>query len=207
MRAALHALSAMARGPLWPLLAISGLCWAAIAALMLRSPLVQICGGPVDWETLLAGGGGRGIYPRLGLDLLMLGAMMSPLLAHNLTCVRRQSLAARRTRAAALFILGYLTPWTVALIGLAALSGLLSRALHSGLAALAAALGLGLVWQGAPMKALALRACHRTPALPAFGVRAEFASFAYGLRSAAWCVAACWLWMLAPFTLAADLSP
>jgi len=143
------------------------------------------------------------LFPQLAFDLLMLGAMMSPLLAHDLACVRRQSLAARRGRATALFVLGYLTPWMGALFCLSALSGLLARSLRSDLAGLAFTLGLGLVWQGTPMKAMALRACHRTPALPTFGARAELASFTYGLTSAAWCVAACWLWMLAPLTWAA----
>ncbi|HXQ16067.1 MAG TPA: DUF2182 domain-containing protein [Caulobacteraceae bacterium] len=173
-----------------------------MATMILDSPLVRICGGPVHWETLPADGRWSILPSQLVFDLLMLGAMMSPLLAHNLTCVFRQSLAARKGRAAVLFILGYMSPWLVALFGLWALSGLLAQALRSDLAALAVTLGAALVWQGTKLKALAIRGCHRTPALPAFGPRAELASFTYGLRSAAWCVAACWLWMLAPFTWA-----
>ena len=202
MKAALHAASAMARGPLWPLLAVSGVCWAAMAALVLAAPLVRICGGAARWAPLAPAIGWGGPDPHLVFDWLMLGAMMSPLVAHNLACVLRQSLADRKGRAAGLFILGYLAPWTAALTALTVLAGLLARTLGD-LAALSVVVGLGLLWQGAPLKGLALRGCHRTPSLPTFGARAEVASLAYGAKTGAWCVAACWLWMLAPLTWAA----
>ncbi|HLY77780.1 MAG TPA: DUF2182 domain-containing protein [Caulobacteraceae bacterium] len=203
MKGALYAVSAMARGRFWPLLAISGACWVALAAVIADSPLVRICGGAVRWEALLGDGRWRILQPQLVFDALMLGAMMTPLLAHNLACVLRQSLRARKWRAVALFLLGYTAPWMGALFGLWALAGWLVRLLRSDLAALALVLGFGLMWQGTRTKARALRACHRGPTLPTFGARAELGSFTYGLTSAGWCIAACWLWMLAPFTWAA----
>jgi predicted metal-binding membrane protein len=174
-----------------------------MTVLILASPSVMICaGGILRWSHVEPDGHWTSLSPDLALDFLMLGAMTSPLLAQNLTHIHRQSLTERRRRATGLFVLGYVAVWTGALIVLRAVSGALVEAMRSDLAALAMALGLGILWQGTPLKALAVRGCHRTPALRTFGVQAEFGSLTYGLKSAAWCVGACWAWMLAPFVLA-----
>jgi hypothetical protein len=202
MRRALHALSAMMRGPQWPLVALSGVSWAVMVVIVLQKPIAMICGAPAHWQALGLDARLTGPLPLLAVFAVMLGAMMTPLLAHNLSCVQVQSFSARRLRATALFGLGYSLPWIVALSGLWVLSGLLAAAVRHDYAALGFAVGLCLVWQGTPAKAMALRQCHLTPALDAFGLRADWSSFAYGVRSAGWCIAACWLWMLAPFTYA-----
>ena len=198
MRRGVNAIVTMARGPLWPLPAISAASWAALLVMVTTPSFARICGGLGRWQALALDWRLTGPTSLLCFFLAMIGAMMAPLLAQNLTCVRAQSLSARRPRATALFMIGYLLPWTLAMAGLWAASGLLVLATRHDLTALALAAGLCLIWQGTPAKAMALRQCHRVPALPAFGLRAEFASFAYGLRTSAWCVVACWAWMLAP---------
>jgi predicted metal-binding membrane protein len=189
----------MANGPLWPLPAISAAGWAALAAMAATPAFARICGRLGRWEALALDWRLTDPAPLLGFFLAMLGAMMAPLLAQNLTWVRAQSLSARRRRATGLFLTGYLLPWVLAMGGLWAVMGLLVLATRHDLAALGLAAGLCLLWQGTPAKAAALRRCHRIPALPAFGLRAEWASLAYGLESAAWCIAACWALMLAAF--------
>lgn len=207
MRAGLRAVRAIVSGPLWPLAAVSAAGWLAMAAMVASPPFARLCaaghwrveaGWAAGWRALaldwrLAAG-----WPLLAMWLAMLGAMMAPLLAQPLTWVREQSLSARRGRAAGLFALGYALPWIAAMAGLWALAAGLAAATRGAWAATGLAIGLALVWQGAPMKAVALRRCHRPPTLPAFGARAEWASFGYGLASAGWCVAACWAWMLVP---------
>lgn len=194
MGRSLAAIRSMAGGPLWPLLAASGVCWALMLVLVSDQPIAQFCGlhragdifeGRLDGHAAL-------------FSAAMLGGMMAPLLAQNLTWVRGLTFASRRWRAIALFVAGYACVWMGALSGLWALSDALRAVFGTETAALLAALGLCLLWQGSPAKPAVLRLCHRAPVLPAFGMRAEIASLRYGITSAGWCIAACWAIMLMP---------
>lgn len=182
----------MASGPLWPLLAISGAGWALMLAMAPEQKLIPICSvnGSTGWPDSQA-----------LLPAAMLGGMMAPLLAQNVTWVSTMSFASRRRRAIALFLAGYTCGWMGALGVLWVVANGFRALLGSETAALFAALGLCLVWQGSPAKPAALRLCHRTPTLPAFGLRAEVASLRYGLISAGWCVAGCWAMMLIPLAM------
>lgn len=184
------AIRSMASGPLWPLLAASGVGWALMLVLVSSQPLFPLCAvhgeeGWLDRQNVL-------------FSAAMLGGMMAPLLAQHLTWVRVLSFASRRRRAIALFLTGYACVWMGALSGLWALSDTLRTTFGSETAAVLAALGLCFVWQGSPAKPLVLRLCHRAPVLPAFGLRADMASLGYGLTSAGWCIASCWAMMLMP---------
>jgi predicted metal-binding membrane protein len=188
------AIRSMASGPLWPLLAASGGGWVLMLVLISGQPDMQLCtvhdaGHIID---------GRLDYQAVLFSAAMLGGMMAPLLAQNVTWVSRLSFASRRWRAIALFLVGYACVWMIALSALWVLSNALRAVLGSEIAALLAVLGLCLIWQGSPVKPAVLRLCHRTPVLPAFGLRADIASFGYGLTSAGWCVGACWAMMSLP---------
>jgi predicted metal-binding membrane protein len=194
MGRSLAAIRSMAGGPLWPLLAVSGAGWALMLVPVSSQPLAQFCGlhraadigeWPLDRQVML-------------FSAAMLGGMMAPLLAQNVTWISVLTLASRRWRAIALFLAGYACAWLGALSALRALSATLRTALGSETAACLAAFGLCLVWQGSPAKPAVLRLCHRAPVLPAFGLRAEIGSLGYGLTAAGWCIAACWALMLIP---------
>jgi predicted metal-binding membrane protein len=193
MGRSLAAIRSMAGGPLWPLLVASGLGWVVMLVPVSSQPLAQFCGlhraGDVEWPL---------DRQAVLFSAAMVGGMMTPLLAQNVTWVSALSFASRRRRAIALFLAGYACVWMGALSLLWALSGTLRAALGSETAALLAAFGLCLVWQGSPVKPAVLRLCHRAPVLPAFGLRAEIASLGYGVASGGWCVAACWALMFIP---------
>jgi predicted metal-binding membrane protein len=194
MGRSLAAIRSMAGGPLWPLLAASGLGWALMLVLVSDPPLAQFCGLHRTGGIIEGRLNGQAVL----FSTAMLGGMMAPLLAQNLTWVSALSFASRRWRAIGLFLTGYACVWMGALSGLWALSGTLRAALGSETAAVLAAFGLCLVWQGSPAKPAVLRLCHRAPVLPAFGLRAEVASLSYGITSAGWCIAACWAMMFTP---------
>lgn len=188
------AIRSMAGGPLWPLLAASGAGWVLMLVLVSGQPDLPLCtvhdtGNIID---------GRLDYQAVLFSAAMLSGMMAPLLAQNVTWVGRLSFASRRWRAIALFLAGYACLWVIALSALWLLSNALRAVFGSEIAAFLAALGLCLIWQGSPVKPAVLRLCHRAPVLPAFGLRADIASFGYGLTSAGWCVAACWALMSLP---------
>jgi predicted metal-binding membrane protein len=185
------AIRSMAGGPLWPLLAASGAGWMLMLVLVSGQPDLPLC-------TVHSPGDGWLDYQTLLFLAAMLGGMMAPLLAQNVTWVSRLSFASRRWRAIAFFLAGYACVWVIALSALWVLSNALRAVTGSEIAALLAMLGLCLIWQGSPVKPVVLRLCHRVPVLPAFGLRADIASFGYGLTSAGWCVATCWALMSLP---------
>ena len=129
---------------------------------------------------------------------LMVGAMMTPLLLGPLRHLRERSFADRRPRATLLFVAGYAGMWALGAAGLeiAALAARAASSLPLGLAALAA-----LLWQLSPAKQLCLNACHRRPALAAFGASADRDAFLFGLFHSVACFGACWALMLLAFSI------
>jgi predicted metal-binding membrane protein len=188
------AIRSMAGGPLWPLLAASGAGWVLMLVLVSGPPGLPLC-TVHEPGTII---GGRLDYQALLFSAAMLSGMMAPLLAQNVTWVSRLSFVSRRWRAIALFLAGYACVWVIALSALWVLSNALRAVTGSEIAAVFAMLGLCLIWQGSPVKPAVLRLCHRVPVLPAFGLRADIASFGYGLTTAGWCVATCWALMSLP---------
>lgn len=191
--------------PPWPLLfAVAGVGLAASAFPSGSATLAAICAQgaalPADgWadaaRSVLA------VTPpgRLLADWsLMLLAMMPPLLAVPLMHVWRSSLPRRRAGALASFILGYVAVWLAMGPVLIAAAFVLQAA--TGEAAFLAALLIAAVWSASPWQRRALNRAHRLPRIGLFGWPALRDALAFGAVHAAWCVASCWAWMLAPLT-------
>jgi hypothetical protein len=126
--------------------------------------------------------------------MVMVAAMMLPLVMHAVRITASRSLWARRHRAIAGFLLGYLAPWLVlgvVVVGLR--EGSWARTyLAAGLGFVGAAL-----WLGTPMHRRALSACHRTVPLAPRGWRAHRDCLRYGGAIGVACVWSCWPLMLA----------
>ena len=130
--------------------------------------------------------------------LAMLVAMMTPLIALPLSHVRNSSLAARRSRAAAGFLLGYFGCWFLAGVPLFAAALALRLMAGSAAVALAAAVVLSLLWSASPLPQAARNRAHRLRRIGLFGLAADRDCFAFGATVGCWCVASCWAWMLVP---------
>jgi predicted metal-binding membrane protein len=131
--------------------------------------------------------------------LAMLVAMMTPLIAQPLAYVRNSSLAPRRWRAAAGFLLGYFGCWFVA--GAPLLLAALALRLVSGgaTAGFLCATMLALLWSAGPLHQAAQNRAHRLSRIGLFGVAADRDCVAFGATVGWWCLASCWAWMLVPF--------
>lgn len=133
----------------------------------------------------------------LGMWLLMLAAMMSPVLIGPLRHLGARSLPGNRFVAQVLFVAGYAAIWSVAGVLLLALADVVNRLGPS----TAIAVGLAILWQLTPVKQRCLNGHHIRPSLAAFGVPAELAALRFGVRLGAWCIGSCWALMLLPLVL------
>jgi predicted metal-binding membrane protein len=127
---------------------------------------------------------------------VMLAAMMAPLLEGPLGHVLGQSLARRRRRAVALFLVSYALPWSGAAVVLLALAEWLAVSAPRWALPLAV-LGAAL-FQASPLKQRCLNRGHRHRALAAFGAPADLAVVRFGVSHAAWCIGSCSALMLVP---------
>ena len=131
---------------------------------------------------------------------LMLAAMMAPALIAPILHVRLQSFRARRARAVALFVTGYVLVWLPA--GALLTASALAGALFMGPFALtSAAVAAAAIWQCSPAKQSCLNRGHAHMALAAFGAAADRDAFRFGVTHAWWCVGSCWALMLVPMLL------
>lgn len=130
----------------------------------------------------------------LGMWLLMVTAMMSPLLVGPLRHLGARSLPRRRAVASVLFLAAYAAVWSAGGVLLLAMTDFLDR-LGPGAAI---ALGVAGSWQFSPVKQRCLNGHHRRPSLAAFGRQADLAALRFGARHGAWCVGSCWAAMLLP---------
>ncbi len=133
----------------------------------------------------------------------MVLATMPLTLTQPVDYVWRRSLPRNRWRAVACLAAGYVASWMAAgalLLVPALAAAALFDALH--LPRLAGAALVVAVWQLSPWKQACLNRCHHLPHLPAFGWSADAAIVVYGVRTAQWCVGACWALMIAPWWLA-----
>lgn len=140
------------------------------------------------------------VVAMLGMWLLMLAAMMTPLLIAPLRHLVARSLPRRRPRALALFLLGHVAVWVPAGVVLLVAAELLGRSA----AAAATVLGAALLWQVTPLKQRSLNRHHAQPPLAAYGHRADAAAFRFGAVHAFWCVGSCWALMLVPLVIGHD---
>ncbi len=131
--------------------------------------------------------------------LAMLVAMMTPLIAQPLAYVRNSSLATRRWRAAAGFLLGYFGCWFVAGVPLLVAALALRIVVGGGASGLLAAIMLALLWSASPLQQAARNRAHRLRRIGLFGIAADCDCIAFGATVGWWCLASCWAWMLVPF--------
>lgn len=184
-----------------PVLLASATGWLVLAFGDRGLAFASYCGAfaevPVDsWPSLVAAMVVNPPSALAALWLLMLAAMMPPLLAGELRFLWNRTLARRRLRSVALFVLGYVGVWLPAgavLIG----SALVLRALTgTASAAFFLTLCIALAWQASPAKKASLNRCHRRPRLAAFGARADRDCLRYGVSAGVACLGACWALML-----------
>lgn len=133
----------------------------------------------------------------LGMWLVMLAAMMSPVLIGPLRHLGARSLPGQRIAARALFVTAYATLWLAAGLVLLAVADALDRLGTPGLIAV----GSAAIWQLTPVKQRCLNGHHSRPPLAAFGRPARLAAVRYGGRLALWCIGSCWALMLLPLVL------
>ncbi len=189
-----------------PVLAVSALAWALLAASPAGWNLPELCAVEAAWrwpstDAMILAVAMASPGALAAAWFLMLAAMMGPTLVAPLCHLRARSLASRRGSAVALFLAGYAAAWGAAGLGLAALALPLLSA--GPVAALVSALVATLVWQASPAKQRCLNRCHAQPPLAAFGLAAARDAGWFGLVHGAWCVGACWPLMLAMLVLPA----
>ena len=202
---AFAALKEMAFGRSWPIVALSAVGWALVIGFdqSILVPGLCVPGSTTGWM------GGSSFEAAVSANastalavswFVMLLAMMMPLIWQPLDHVWDRSLAERRGRATLLFVVGYFGVWMLVMAILELLAVALRLAAGSEIGAFAAAVGVAIVWQMMPVKARYLRRCHVLRPLPAFGLRADFASFRFGVEIGRSCIVACWAIMLVPLT-------
>ena len=134
--------------------------------------------------------------------LVMLVAMMSPQLAQPIRHLWLRSLTRRRWIAIVLFLLGYVSIWTLAGLILMPVAALLRFFVGEGwFGASGVALLSVIFWQSSPWKQSCLNHCHWTPRLSPFGLAANLDCWRYGMVNGLWCVGNCWALMLLPLTV------
>jgi predicted metal-binding membrane protein len=139
----------------------------------------------------------QGGTPWMAHWLMMVVAMMFPLVLDSAHRAAARSLWARRHRAIAGFLAGYLILWLAVGLLASAASGLhLDRWMSSATAAAAGFL-VAALWQLTPMKSRAVLSCHLSMPLAPRGWRADFDCFRYGCRIGSGCLVSCWALMLA----------
>lgn len=182
---------------------VAGAALAAAASLDGHLDLPLLCGGGAsDLAMANPGGIARLIFTLNAPDrlapawLVMLVAMMTPLIAVPLAHVRSASLKPRRTRAAAMFLLGYFTCWFLLGLPLIAVAIALRVLTGSGAIAFAVVLTLALLWSASPFNLAAQNRAHRLRRIALFGLGADRDCLRFGVTHGLWCFASCWAWML-----------
>jgi predicted metal-binding membrane protein len=127
-----------------------------------------------------------------GMFALMVGAMMVPLTIGALRVTAPRSLWARRNRAVAAYLVGFVTVWALAGAVLSDLFELLNQNLAvpepegTGVA-----LAIASIFQLTSIKRRALNGHHRTRPLAPQGLAAHFDCFRYGVDGGTQCLLSC----------------
>lgn len=189
----------------WPWLATASLAgWSALTGASTQSALPDFCGSIAG---VLSALGWSGVTQALSLDLpgllqawlVMLLAMMPLLLAGPMDYLWQRSLPRKRAIALLVFLLGFVSVWTLAGIALTVLSiSLKLLANATGWNSVLLVSLVALFWQATPIKQSALNRCHFPPRISAFGWSMVQDCLRYGLIKGSWCIVACWPLMLLP---------
>lgn len=189
----------------YPVLALSALAWTALVAapsafrIHVHGPAMgRVASKPASLSMLLAMNPPSAIAAGWAL---MLVAMMSPLLIPAVHHIRFTSLARRRLRSIACFVVGYGAVWMAsgALITVVELA-VRTRSPQSCLPAAAVAL-IAAVWQASPFKQQCLNRCHDNRPLAVFDPEADRDALRFGLEHGRACAGACGVLMLLPMLL------
>jgi hypothetical protein len=144
----------------------------------------------------------------LGDWLVMVVAMMTPLVTSSIRTTAARSLWRRRHRAIAAFLVGYVLPWALVGLPVAAFSVWTRPAASRQLPlAVSAAFLVAAAWQLAPAKRRALVACHRTAPIAPYGWRATRDAVRYGRMIGATCLVSCLPLMLVCAIAGHSLAP
>lgn len=173
---------------------------ASVAALALASALadgsglVPLCGPGVSLDIFLLNAQLLDL-PSWSLQwTAMLCAMMLPLLVLPIEHIERTTFRRGLPRSVALFVAAYLAAWLLPGMGVMLLV-LLLRQLAPG-AALWIALGAAVMWSASPLAQRARNRSHRLRPLAVHGWAAWRDCLRFGGSTGAWCVVACWPWMV-----------
>jgi hypothetical protein len=152
------------RHPEWWLTAASLVAWAALGAMFVRHPRVELAA----WTAMAV-------------------AMMLPLARPQVRWLAFRSLPRHRHRSVAAFSLAYVLVWTAA--GAVAIAAL--RPVHGAALAVAAALALAALWHRAPLRRRLLMRCgvRRVPSVAGWRARVDW--LRTGAGAGARCVATC----------------
>lgn len=186
------------------LISLSLLAWALLIFKPSGKLEMDVCRAfapTVSWQSLVQFERLDLVWDQLLGWCLMVLAMMGPKLILPIQQLVALSLKRLRLRNASLFVLGYLTSWTLAGVLILAINLNIQRLLPQSYLPALVCLVLSLVWQCSPYKQFFLNQGHQHTIIRAFGYQAAFDSFAYGIRHGLWCVGSGWLLMLLPMLL------
>lgn len=138
---------------------------------------------------------------------LMVLAMMSPKLILPLQQLAAISLKRLRFSNGILFVLGYLSSWSLASLPLLFLSSMIQRQELSTYLSASLVLIAALIWQCSSYKQYCLNQGHQHKIIRAFGYQAGIDSYRYGLQHGIYCVGSGWLLMLFPMLVTAAHFP
>ncbi|GAB2920175.1 hypothetical protein GCM10027093_68600 [Paraburkholderia jirisanensis] len=126
----------------------------------------------------------------------MIAAMMVPMTMPALSHIRVSTFSSRRSRATALFLLGFAATWLIPGLAMKALQSALTGAAASPFGTAAVTALVACIWQASPFKQRCLNGCHRHSPLSAFGLRADLDALRLGVAHGLSCIGTCWALML-----------
>lgn len=196
-------------GPLPALAAVSVLAYALLAALPQGGMVASLCGTigiGAFWGYLRTLPWSLGFGPLVIDWVLMVVAMMTPLVSHQVARVAWSSRPQYKGVAVAGFLVGYWSIWCATIIVLMPAAAALSSVVGKG-ADLPVAIAIALIYSASPGAQRARNLCHRTAPVPAFGPGILTGSAGRGIAVGAGCIAVCWPWMLVPLTVQSGHLP
>ena len=137
--------------------------------------------------------------------MLMIAAMMLPLCVASIRATADRSLWRRRHRAIATWLIGYLSVWLVVGVAFSLVAALpLFDAVSRSSTVALLVFVLAAAWQMSPLRARALRQCHRSEPLAPAGWRATRDCVRYGWTTGRHCAITCGALMLGCLLLGHD---
>ena len=131
---------------------------------------------------------------------LMVIAMMTPLVALQISHIWRSTPKSRRVASTIAFLLAYYTCWLLVSVVLFFLLFAVPRFLAAWADTIIVA-ALTSMWSASPVAQAARNRCHKVLRIRAFGSQAYLDSLIQGVATGANCVVACWPWMMVPMVV------